>query len=135
LQKRCKCGETMGVRLRTVIFSNKVEIENVPIFSCDSCNYSEIYPPVKPELTSLIGKLGHKPQKQQLFFDEMNELAHLMMSVSDKERIQEPIEAIVQERINELLDLFILAQSIGDEEWMKELQIRLQQITEHSFTT
>ncbi|MDF2815306.1 MAG: hypothetical protein K0Q81_1506, partial [Paenibacillus sp.] len=32
----------MGIRLRTVIFQNKVEIENVPIYSCDACQRTEV---------------------------------------------------------------------------------------------
>ena len=70
MQKYCKCGRTMNLRLRTVIYQNKVDIENVPIYSCEDCGRSEVVPHVKPELTCLIGKLGSKPEKQQFFFHE-----------------------------------------------------------------
>ena len=36
MQKYCKCGRTMNLRLRTVIYQSKVDIENVPIYSCEA---------------------------------------------------------------------------------------------------
>lgn len=134
MQKQCKCGEPMGIRLRTVIYQNKVEIENVPIFSCEACSRSEVYPEVKPELTGLIGTLGSKPEKQQLQFEEVSEVAHLMVKVTEKNRAADPVEAIIQERINELLDLLLLAQSLNDELWVNHIRKRLSQIAKHSVT-
>src|SRR5690242_16119968 len=63
LEKSCKCGRKMNIRLRTVIYQNKVEIDNVPIFSCETCSHSEVYPGVKPELTGLIAELGAVTEK------------------------------------------------------------------------
>ncbi|SDC79598.1 hypothetical protein SAMN02799630_01512 [Paenibacillus sp. UNCCL117] len=124
----------MSIRLRTVIYQNKVEIENVPIFSCDSCSRSEVFPEVKPELTGLIGTLGGKPDKRQLRFNEVSEIAHLMMRATEKNRAADSVEAIIDERINELLDLLLLAQSLHDEPWIEDLRKRLSQIAKHSLT-
>lgn len=124
----------MSVRMRTVIFQNSVEIGNVPILSCDSCNRSEILPAVKPELTGLIGQLGSKPGKRQLYFDEVSELAHLLIQVSSKERVQDPVEHIIEERINELLDLMLLARSLGDQLWIGDIRKRLKQLTQHAMS-
>lgn len=134
MQKHCKCGETMVVRLRTVIFQNKVEIENVPIYSCEACQRTEVFPPVKPELTGFIKTLGHEPEKKQVYFNEISELAHLMHEVTNKENIHSAVESIIEERINELLDLLILAQSLEDREWMEDVRHRLSQITSHVTT-
>jgi hypothetical protein len=134
LQKQCKCGSEMSIRLRTVIYQNKVEIDNVPVFSCDSCNRSEVFTEVKPELTALIGTLGSKPVKQQLQFNEVSEVALLMLKVTEKKRSSDPVEYIIQERINELLDLLLLAQSLQDEVWMEDVRKRLSQIAKHSLT-
>ncbi|MDF2670634.1 MAG: hypothetical protein K0R67_2940 [Paenibacillus sp.] len=135
LHKQCKCGETMGIRLRTVIFQNKVEIENVPIYSCDACQRTEVFPAVKPVLTGFIKTLGREPEKKQVFFNEMSELAHLMYKVTNKENIHSAVERIIEERINELLDLLLLAQSLDDREWMEDVRHRLSQITSHVMTT
>lgn len=132
LLKQCKCGRDMGVRLRTVIYQNKVEIEHVPVFTCDFCNRSEVLPGVKPDLTKLIGELGGKPEKQRLRFDEMSELARLMQMVTDKERRHEPVGHILEERINELLDMLLLARSLGDEPWAEDVMARLSQISTHA---
>lgn len=132
LQKQCKCGQAMGIRLRTVIYQSKVEIDNVPVYGCEYCNRSEVFPGVKPELTQLIGDLGGKPEKQKLKFDEISELAHLMKVVTDKEHRHEPISKILEERINELLDMLLLARSLGDETWMNDVRERLSQISKHA---
>lgn len=132
LGKPCKCGQIMSIRLRTVIYSNKVEIENVPILSCEGCGLSEVFPGVKSDLTGLIDVLGSKPEKQQLAFHDLNELAHLMYKVSDKEHVNIPVEAIIEERINQLLDILLLAQSLGDPQWVDDVQRRLEQITKHT---
>ncbi|WP_281887894.1 hypothetical protein [Paenibacillus sp. YYML68] len=134
MQKQCKCGKSMSIRLRTVIYQNKVEIENVPIFSCDACNRSEVFAEVKPDLTGLIGTLGGRPEKKQVLFNEVSEVAHLMQKVTDKKRANDSIETIIDERINELLDLLLLARSLDDELWIEDVRRRLSQIAKHSLT-
>ncbi|NQX57552.1 hypothetical protein [Paenibacillus qinlingensis] len=135
MQKYCKCGRTMNLRLRTVIYQSKVDIENVPIYSCEGCGRSEVVPHVKPELTGLIGRLGSKPEKQQFFFHEVSEVAFLLLKVTEKERMNDSMEKIVEERINELLDILLLAQSLGDEPWAEEIRKRLSQITQSAIST
>lgn len=132
LQKQCKCGRGMGIRLRTVIYQNKVEIENVPVFSCEYCSRNEVFPGVKQELTQLIGELGGEPEKKSMRFDESSELAHLMKVVTDTEHRHQPVDQILEERINELLDMLLLARSLGDESWMEDIRSRLSQISKHA---
>lgn len=135
LQKRCNCGHLMNIRLRTLIYSNKVEIGNVPIFSCDNCNHSEVFSAIKPELTDLIGKLGNKPKLQRILFQEINELANLIYMATLKEHSQMPIEGMLQERINQLLDLLLLARSLHEDNWAEEIQAKLAQIAKHTIST
>jgi len=135
LDKRCVCGESMEIRLRTVIFSGKVSIENVPVYSCSSCERSIVYPDVKLELTKLIRSLGANPERKRLYFNELNELAHLLYEVTLKEKRHVPVEQIIGERVNELLDLLLLAQSLGDDEWVRDIRERLAQVTNRSIAT
>jgi YgiT-type zinc finger domain-containing protein len=135
LQKNCHCGHMMNIKLRTVIFSNKVEIHNVPIYSCSECSSSEVYAAVKSDLTEMIGVLGKQPEKQEIDFNEVNELARIMHRVSDKENIRLSVEAIIEDRINQLLDLILLAQSVNDTAWISDIRKRLQQITECMIST
>jgi predicted nucleic acid-binding protein len=125
----------MSIRLRTVIFSNKVTIANVPIYSCDTCDRSEVLQDVKHELSKLIKQLGRNPEKQQLWFNESNELAFLLYEATKKERANVPVELIVKERVNELLDLLLLAQSLEDKPWTEEIRERLSQIAKGTIAT
>ncbi|TDF96549.1 hypothetical protein [Paenibacillus piri] len=134
MQKQCKCGSSMSIRLRTVIYQNKVEIENVPVFSCEECQRSEVFAEVKPDLTGIIGKLGNLPEKKQLYFNDISEIAHLLLKVTEKEHASDPVEKIVEDRINELLDLLLLAQSLGDEPWTVDIRKRLTQISKQSLS-
>lgn len=137
MHKTCLCGNIMTMKLRTVIYSGKVEIDNVPIFSCEECSRSEVIPEVKPDLTGLIAKLGAEPDKQTYRFNECNEWADLL--VEAKAHKSQPdiaeVEALIGQRIDMLLDLYLLAQSMNDEEWMADLDKRLQQINRRSLHT
>jgi hypothetical protein len=132
LEKSCKCGGTMNIRLRTVIFQNKVDIENVPVFSCSACQNNEVFADVKPILTGLIGKLGSRPDKQLIKFDDHCEVSYLMKKATEKKLLTYPVEAIVEDRVNELLDLLILARSLADDAWIEDIRTKLSQISGHS---
>jgi len=122
----------MTLQLRTVIYSGFIEIVNVPILTCRSCYRSVVYDAVKSDLTSLIERLSHTDGTPvEIRFDERNELAFLLMKATDKELLHESLRDIVEERINELLDIMLLAQSLQNQEWIEETRGRLKQITEH----
>lgn len=135
MQKTCTCGKPMDIRLRSIIYLNKVEIEHVPIYTCDACFHTEVLAGVKGELSRLIERLGTNPHIQKLDFRELSEWAHLMMKATDRDLIHVPIQSIIEERIDQLLDLLILARSLQDAEWERELIDRLGQITKPALTT
>lgn len=132
LLKKCKCGRTMRIQLRNVIYSNLVEIENVPVYSCQKCHRSEVLSEVKPDLTGMIEEVSEKRDKQRLHFEESNELAYLLFQASDHELLDIPVEELLAERINQLLDLMLIAKSVNDTSWLEDLQRRLGQITKTS---
>jgi len=137
LFKRCSCGSEMKIRLSTVIYSGRVEIDDVPIYSCPACNRSEVFPEVKQDLTGLIGKLGDKPPKQSVSFSEWSEWADLLLQagMGGKEPDAREIERLVEERVNDLLDLHLLAQSLNDDAWQEELRARLSRIARRTPNT
>ncbi|MBH5316800.1 hypothetical protein I6N90_03115 [Paenibacillus sp. GSMTC-2017] len=137
MRKKCPCGEMMTMKLRTVIYSGKVEIDNVPIFSCTSCKRSEVIPEVKPDLTGLIAKLGADPSKGTLLFNECNEWADLLVEakVNKCQPNTVEVQALIEQRINMLLDMYLLAQTLNDEAWIVDLNKRLQQISGKSLYT
>jgi predicted NAD/FAD-binding protein len=122
----------MHIRLRTLIYSDRLEIENVPVFSCDACNYNELYAEAKPDLTKLIDQLGGKPEKQQLYFNEINDFAHMLFTVSAAESLPVSAEKLLEERVNRLLDLLLLAKSLNDELWERDICGRLEQIVQQT---
>lgn len=134
MEKWCDCGKKLTIRLRTVIYQNRVEIENVPIYSCDVCKRTHVYPDIKKELKSLIGQLDNKPDKRHYYFDEMNEIARLINRISEEDFSRQSFESLIEERINELLDLLILAQSVDDILWAVDIRQRLAQISKYSMS-
>ncbi len=44
------------------------------------------------------------------------------------------MSVLAEERVNELLDLLLLAQSLKEKEWMEDLRNRLTQITKQTPT-
>lgn len=135
MKKTCKCGQAMNLQLRTVIYAGKFEIDNVPIFSCGDCQRSEVYPAVKEDLTSFIDQLSQEEEPVATYrFEEHNELAWLLHRALDQQHFTDPIRRIIDERINDLLDVMLLAKSLGDEAWLEETRDRLRQITGHYAT-
>lgn len=133
--KNCKCGQTLDIRLRTVIYSKIVEIDNVPIYTCSDCFYTEILTGVKADLAQLISQLGGSPHKQKINFHEINEWAFLISKATELELVHIPIQSLVGERIDQLLDLLLLARSLNDLDWENDLVGRLTQITKLVSTT
>ncbi len=127
----------MRMKLRTVIYSGKVEIDNVPVYTCKMCSRSEVYPVVKTDLTGLIGKLGSRPKKQIFKFNEWNEWAHILVEscIGTNQQLPDPavVEKLKADRIDMLLDLYSLADKLGDMEWKDELSKRLVQLS-HSLS-
>ncbi|MEX1030662.1 MAG: hypothetical protein WDZ91_11555 [Paenibacillaceae bacterium] len=135
MYKKCNCGQPMDIRLRTVIYSKTVEIDNVPIYTCAKCFYTEILTRVKADLALLITQLGGQPHIQKINFHELNEWAFLISRATDIELIHIPIQSIIGERIDQLLDLLLLARSLSDSDWENDLVGRLTQITSAVLTT
>lgn len=119
----------MEIRLRKVIYSRSVEVSNVPVYSCAGCHRVKIFPEVKGELSRLIRGLGQKPEKDRLDFADVSEWAFLIAQATDRNRLNEPIQHIISDRVDQLLDLMLLARSLSDFEWEEDLRSRLGQIT------
>lgn len=133
MDKICNCGQRMELRLRTVVFKKNAEIENVPVLICDTCNHSEVFPPVKPCLVSLLGRMkSPASEKVYLRFDERNEIARIIHLQQKQEAGMDGVRKLIEDRINELLDMLLLAQSLKDREWADEIQNKLAQLTDRT---
>lgn len=135
MRKQCPCGQKMGLKLRTVIYSGKLEIDNVPIYSCDACQHSEVQPGVKSELKGLIEEIGKITHKKSVRFNEINEWADFLLSYKLQEKNKQTSDRIynsmLEERMNDLLDLYLIAQQMNDKEWIDSIQKRLEQLSSY----
>jgi len=117
--------------LRTIIFAKKVNINNVPVYHCSLCGRNDIFPGVKADIGRLVGQLGSLPAPHSIPFDQVHEWAGVLsraFSLSDSLQASVIAQA-TEERINHLLDLLLIASSLGDEAWKLELQERLSQLS------
>jgi hypothetical protein len=130
LDKRCHCNVAKSIELRTVIFSERVTIRNVPVKICNSCNFCELFPDIKRDLKKRMIQWGTHPNKQIIWYHENHELAYILYEANRVRKMNTPICEMITTRINELLDLFILAQSVGDLCWMDELRNRMWQLSQ-----
>lgn len=132
MNKLCDCGEKLKLQLRTVLYARKVSITRVPVFSCARCGSSEVHAGVRSEMGRLIQRLGSRPLPRTIAFDQINELAGVLSSalVRGSEELQpSEIARAAEERTNELLDLWLIASSLRDEDWKDEIRKRLSQLS------
>jgi hypothetical protein len=130
MQKRCsRCGSEMNIMLRNVVYRNKVKINNVPVLVCleEDCAHTQVVDFIKDDLKNLMNDLGENPERQLIEFGEISEFSNLLALVSN-EFEESAARNMIEERINELLDLFLLAQSLGDENWIRDIRKRLVEI-------
>ncbi|TJY43291.1 hypothetical protein E5161_05180 [Cohnella pontilimi] len=130
MNKRCECGDTKSLALRTVIFARKVSITRVPVYCCSQCGSHEVFSGVKGDISRLIRELGAKPAPRTIPFDQVHEWAGILTAAaSEGDSLHKTaVERAAEERTNELLDLWLIASSVGDENWKAELQSRLAQL-------
>jgi hypothetical protein len=131
LLKACSCGGDMKLMLRTVIFARKVNINNVPVYNCSLCGRNDVFPGVKEDVGRLVGQLGPRPMPRSIPFDQVHEWAGVLSRALDLADSLQPskVARATEERINQLLDLWLVASSLGDETWKTELQSRLTQLS------
>lgn len=121
----------MKLVLRTVIFAKKVNITNVPVYSCALCGRNDVFHGVKEDVGRLVGQLGDRPAPRSIPFDEVHEWAGVLcQALAQAESLQAAhLAKATEERTNQLLDLWLLASSLGDETWKSDLQTRLSQLS------
>lgn len=126
MEKRCRCGGWMVLTIRNVVYQGSVEIENVPVLTCERCERSEIAEAVKDDLKKLLDDLSCAAVPGKVNFEEVSEWAHVLVQYAENAHV--PLRDMLGERIDDLLDLYLLAKTLNDEDWMREIQGRLKQV-------
>lgn len=140
LFKTCNCGQSMRLELRKLIHEKRIRICHVPVYSCQACKKYELLPLIKPHLLRYIASLGHGAERLMVSFADVNEAAYVLREVfrtyvdestvdEEDQELQARCREAFDERINMLLDLFCCAQGMKDEEWMKQIEGRLEQLS------
>jgi hypothetical protein len=117
----------MEIQLRTLVYQGQVEIKNVPVASCRACGRTQVLEEVKPELKALLKELGESPASQLVAFQEVSLFAQELVEAAGEARhTQEDwLDALRRIKVDELLDLLILARSLQDENWSEEIREEL----------
>ncbi|NGQ97249.1 hypothetical protein G3578_19100 [Brevibacillus sp. SYP-B805] len=130
MNKRCsRCGSEMRIMLRNVVYRSKVRINHVPVHVCQNeyCSHSQVVDIIKDDLKKLMSDLGTHPTRQAIEFKDISEFSNALVLVANEPE-GSTARIVIEERINELLDLFLLAQSLGDEDWIMDIRKRLVEI-------
>lgn len=135
MRKHCQCENMMNLGFRLVIFEGIYKIDRVPIYECEDCDFYEVLPEVKSDLTDLLAELKKEPPSGRIYFTERNELADLIFSIdrqwdgTESESFESLLEQQCEDRINMLLDLYSGAKNLGDLDWMNDISKRLSQLS------
>jgi hypothetical protein len=138
MNKSCGCGGTMTIHMHTLLYSTKVKITGVPVFTCNVCSRYEPLPVIKRDLGKLISELGQSAARQRISFTQRNEWAHVLsQTIADFNAgiipdLEEAMLRAVQSRVDLLLDIYRFASDCGDQHWMQETGVRLSQLTPQS---
>ncbi|QDX91131.1 hypothetical protein EEL32_18695 [Brevibacillus laterosporus] len=124
-----QCGKEMDIALRSVIYRSRVKILNVPIHVCkdEECACTSVVDLVKDDLKQLMRNLGDQPEEQEVAFEAISEFANLLVIIAEQSEDEE-LKDKIDERVNELLDLYLLAKSLHAQQWISEIQRKLTQI-------
>ncbi|KWX80765.1 hypothetical protein AMQ84_02445 [Paenibacillus riograndensis] len=136
LKTSCSCGGIMTIHMHTLIYSAKIKIKHVPVYTCGECGRYEPLSCIKGDLGKLIHELGETPSKRHISFADRNEWASVLNETFAKglfaggmSELEELIRSAIQWRIDLLLDVYRLAVDLNDHKWMDETGIRLSQLT------
>lgn len=136
MKKLCGCGGEMTIHMHTLIYSARIKITHVPVYTCGICARYEPLPVIKRDLAQLISELGDHPPKRHLSFANRNEWANVLKETfasglfhGGMSELEESIRSAIQGRIDLLLDVYRVAGDLADLNWMEETAKRLSQLT------
>ncbi|KAA9004027.1 hypothetical protein F4V43_11505 [Paenibacillus spiritus] len=137
IQKRCGCGAAMMIHMHTLIYKRRVQIAEVPVYSCARCGIYEPVPMIRQELMTLLAELNEQTPSGSLSFAERSEWAAIVRDTltsegagaAEEEGLGPAIQQAVQGRIDLLLDLYRFAFAAGEATWMAEIERRLSSLT------
>lgn len=125
----------MKLELRKLIHERKTRICHVPVYACQACKKYELLPLIKPDLLRYLASISNETGRIRVSFADVNESAYVLREVfrtyvdDSLVELQSRCMEAFDERINMLLDLFCYAQNMGDDDWMRQIEGRLEQLS------
>ncbi|WP_379153283.1 hypothetical protein [Paenibacillus sp. sgz5001063] len=136
MKKSCGCGGIMTIHMHTLIYSAKIKITHVPVYTCGVCGRYDPLPFIRSDLSKLIHELGDSPPKRHISFADNNEWASVLKETfaaglfeGGMSEVEETIRCAIQGRVDLLLDVYRVAADSSDRKWMEETGKRLSQLT------
>ena len=125
----------MKLELRKLIHERRTRIYHVPVYACQACKKYELLPIIKPDLLRYLASISNETGRIHVSFADVNESAYVLREVfrtydddSSVEWQTRCMEVLMSGSIS-LLDLFRYAQSLGDGDWMRQIEGRLEQLS------
>lgn len=128
MNKNCICGSVMEITLRTLYFNKKVEIKNVPVYSCPTCHRHEIIEQVKYKIKDLISTHIGMGKKVTVHFEELSELAQLIMMIREKQEYPHREEWKIQEELAELLESMLVHGTYTEMDWSEKIHKKIEKM-------
>jgi len=101
--KKCSnCSSEMDLTLRTLYLKKKIEIKNVPVYSCNYCEENIIVEQIEGKVKKVIEEKKEETRKQIIEFERYSEFAQLLIMLynkqkhSDEKRIEKEIERLLE---------------------------------------
>ncbi|OKP96806.1 hypothetical protein A3849_18950 [Paenibacillus sp. P46E] len=139
MKRPCDCGGIMTIHMHTLIYSAKIKITHVPVYTCTECGRYEPLPFIRSDLGKLIHELGESPPKRHISFADKNEWASVLketfaagLFAGGISEVEDAIRSGIQGRIDLLLDVYQVAADLLDRKWMDETGKRIAQLTVQS---
>lgn len=138
LNKPCSCSGIMTIHMHTLIYSAKVKITGVPVYTCPNCSRYEPLPYIKRDLGKLISELQEAPGRRKYSFSDRNEWASVLQETfegviaREEANLEDALLLAVHERIDLLLDIYRFANDCSDEAWMNSTARRLSQLSQQT---
>lgn len=131
---KCNCEQSLKLELRTVKYTRSVTIRHVPVLVCDQCLTYELIPSMRADLKKYVELFGPRPEITSFSLTDYHELAGVVYDVLADEscpddRLHAKLEDEIQHRINLLLDMYRLAESMHDDVWITDIRQRLSQLS------
>lgn len=112
MRKCRKCNSEMDITIRTIYFEKKIEIKNVPVYSCDNCHHTEVMEQVKEKVKSIILN-GNNTYKEIISLEKYSYFTRLLLKAYN-ERSDSYMDTESREELDNILEQILLEEKFEE---------------------